>query len=199
MPPPDADAACHDLLVRLAGRIPDELLWRLREWLALSARTAVAGMLPRSLLRSRVGLDDDERALLATAIDGWGGSRRLLDAVPPLAVCSSDETAPGFRPAPVEFDVAGLTLLGIVRGHPGCRELARAQRLDGDRGRDVVLVRGGERPWALAGTLGRVLRAHGERTPRVEVLTAGPPTPYHRAALVAAASMWRADREPAGV
>src|SRR6185436_14930829 len=28
-----ADAACHDLLVRLAGRLPDRLLWRLREWL----------------------------------------------------------------------------------------------------------------------------------------------------------------------
>ena len=41
-----ADAACHDLLVRLAGRLPDRLLWRLREWLATGGHTAVAATAP---------------------------------------------------------------------------------------------------------------------------------------------------------
>jgi len=50
-----ADAACHDLLVRLAGRLPDRLLWRLREWLATGGHAAVAALLPRALLRHRVG------------------------------------------------------------------------------------------------------------------------------------------------
>ena len=75
------DAACHDLLVRLAGRLPDRLLWRLREWLATGAHAAVAALLPRALLRHRVGLTDAERDLLETAVAEHGASRRVLDAV----------------------------------------------------------------------------------------------------------------------
>ena len=78
------DAACHDLLVRLAGRLPDRLLWRLREWLATGAHTAVAATLPRALLRHRVGLTDAERDLLETAltlaVDDRPAARRALQA-----------------------------------------------------------------------------------------------------------------------
>ena len=63
-------AACHELLVRLAGRLPDRLLWRLREWLAAGAHAAVAALLPRALLRNRVGLTDEERDLLEAAVAG---------------------------------------------------------------------------------------------------------------------------------
>jgi hypothetical protein len=194
-----ADAACHDLLVRLAGRLPDELLWRLRDWLAVGARPAVGGMLPRALLRGRVGLTDAERALLARAVDGWGGSTRLIDAVLPAPVL--EDGVPRFRAAPEALDPAGLTLLGIVRGHPGCRGLARAWRLDGRREQAVMLVCGGDRPWVLTGVLQRVLRAHGDRNPCVEVLGADDhgPAPYHRAALAAATPLWRPDRAPVGV
>ena len=73
-------AACHELLVRLAGRLPDRLLWRLREWLAAGAHAAVAALLPRALLRHRVGLTDAERDLLEAAVAGRA-PRKLLDAV----------------------------------------------------------------------------------------------------------------------
>ena len=50
-----------------------------------------------------------------------------------------------------------------------------------------------DRPWALAGTLARLLRAHGEPTPCVEVLPEGE-TPafdaYHRAALADSTLLW---------
>ena len=57
----------------------------------------------------------------------------------------------------------------------------------------VVLVRGGDRPWVLTGTLQRLLRAHGDRTPCVEVLPAhGEPSVYHQAAIIASTQLWRA-------
>ncbi|HVL84238.1 MAG TPA: hypothetical protein VM367_08160 [Pseudonocardia sp.] len=190
-----ADAAGHELLVRLAGRLPDELLWRLRDWLAAGAGPVVAGMLPRALLRGRVGLTREELDLLGEAVDGWGGPRRLLDALLPGG---PDEREHRFGAGLEPLDAAALSVLGIVRGHPGCRRLARAVRLDGDRDQTVVLVRGGDRPWLLTGTLQRVLRAHGERTPCVEVLLGEPATTYHRAALAAATPLWQRDRAARG-
>lgn len=162
-----ADAVGHELLLRLAGRLPDELHWRLRDWLAAGARPVVAEMLPRVLLRNRIGLTAEELDRLGEAVDGWGGSRRLLDAVSSGPVAEREHR---FRSGPEPLDAAALSVLGVVRGHPGCLRVARAVRLDGGRALEVVLVHGGERPWQLAGTLQRVLRAHGRRIPCVEVL-----------------------------
>jgi hypothetical protein len=187
------DAACHDLLVRLAGRLPDRLLWRLREWLATEAHTAVAATLPRALLRNRVGLTDAERDLLEAAVAGHGASRRVLDAV--LTVSVPDAPGAAFRPGPENPDLAALSLLAVARGDGGCVELRQAVRTDGRRQQRVVLVRAdGDRPWALAGTLARLLRAHGDPTPCVEVLPAEP-SAYHRAALAGSTLLWRRSPE----
>ena len=194
-----ADAACHDLLIRLAGRLPDRLVWRLREWLATGAHAAVAAMLPRALLRHRVGLTDAERDLLEAAVAG-SGSRRVLDAV--AALPAADAPRAAFRPGPAEPDAAALSLLAVARGDGGCVELRQALRTDGRRERRVLLVRAdGDRPWALAGTLGRLLRAHGEPAPCVEVLPvdvltvshppAHYPPAYHRAAFAGSTPLWR--------
>ncbi|HXV92788.1 MAG TPA: hypothetical protein VD813_05785, partial [Pseudonocardia sp.] len=78
--------ACHALLLRLAGRLPDTLLWRLRDWLAAEDVRAFAVMLPRALLRHRVGLTDAEQDILVEAVAERGAPRRLLDAVLPLPV-----------------------------------------------------------------------------------------------------------------
>jgi hypothetical protein len=182
-----AEHACHELLLRLAGRLPDELVWRLRDWLAVGAHDSLSAMLPRALLRHRVGLTDAERDLLVDAVSGWGASRRLLDSVLPAG--GADERAPEFHRGPGTPDIVALTVLAVVRGHPGCVDLRQAWRADG--GRRVVLVTGAEHPWRLAGTLQRVLRAQGEHTPRVEVIThSGEPSAYHRAALAASAPLW---------
>jgi hypothetical protein len=183
-----ADAACHDLLVRLAGRLPDRLLWRLREWLATGAHASVAATLPRALLRHRVGLTDGERDLLDAAVAGHGASARVLDAI--LTLTDSDEPDPRFRPDP-DLDTAALSLLAVARGDSGCVEVRQAVRTGGRRPQRVVLVRAaGARPWALVATLGRLLRAHGDPTPCVEVLPAGEPPAYHRAALAGSAQLW---------
>jgi len=191
-----AEAACHDLLVRLAGRLPDEVLWRMRDWLAADGRAALGAMLPRELLRHRVGLTDDEQDLLLAAVGGWGASRRMLDAVLPLVV--PEESTAVFGPAD-DVDQAALSVLAVVRGHPGCVELRQAWRHgdgrgpgSGQRQQRVVLVLGAERPWTLTGTLQRILRAHGDRTPCVEVLPPhGEPPIYHGAAIITSVSLWR--------
>jgi hypothetical protein len=183
-----ATRACHDLLVELAGRLPDELLWRLRDWLAADAGPAdtVSLLLPRELMRNRIGLTDHERDLLSEAAGGWGPARRLLDAV--LPPHGPAEPSFAFTADPDPTDAAMLSVLAVVRDHPGCTELSVARR-DGQR---VVLVRGGDRPWRLAATLQRLLRAHGDRTPCVEVLPDGTEPAYHRAAAAAAVPVWTA-------
>lgn len=138
------DAAAHELLVRLAGRLPDRLLWRLREWLATGAEAVVAATLPRALLRHRVGLTDAERDLLEIAVAGRGAPRRVLDAILTLTV--ADEPEPSFRAAP-DLDAAALSLLAVARGEHACAEVRQASRSDGRRTRRVVLVRA-----ALAGS-----------------------------------------------
>jgi hypothetical protein len=190
-----ADQACHDILVRLAGRLPDELLWRLRDWLAAGSSAALSAMLPRELLRHRVGLTDDERDLLAAAVGEWGASHRLLDAV--LPAHAPDELTVAFWSDADSLDEAALSVLAVVRGHPGCVELRQGWRVAdargaGRRAQRIVLVLGAERPWALTGTLQRVLRAHGDRTPCVEVLPPhGEPPAYHQAAIIGSAPLWR--------
>ncbi|MGQ0577215.1 MAG: hypothetical protein ACT4RN_23880 [Pseudonocardia sp.] len=182
--------ACHDLLVGLAGRLPDELLWRLRDWLAAEAATGsgapetVSLLLPRELMRNRIGLTDHERDLLSEAAGGWGPARRLLDAVLPVHVPAEPPFT--FAADPEPLDAAALSVLAVVRDHPGCVELSTVLRSGGGGEQRVVLVRGGDSPWRLAATLQRVLRAHGDHTPCVEVLTGGIDSPYHRAAASAA-------------
>jgi hypothetical protein len=177
------DTACHELLLRLAGRLPDELLWRMRDWLADNGREVLGATLPRELLRHRVRLTDAERDLLETAV---GAAHPLLDAVLPAQEPPQPRVA--FRPGDGAVDTPALAVLAVVRGHPGCVELRQCWR-DGQR---VVLVLGAERPWELAGTLQRVLRAHGDRTPCVEVLPPhGKRYPYHQAAIIESRPLWR--------
>jgi hypothetical protein len=179
----NADAACHELLLRLAGRLPDELLWRMRDWLADDGREVLGSTLPRELLRHRVGITDPERELLETAV---GSAHPLLDAVLPAP--EPPPTRAAFQPGDGAVDTAALAVLAVVRGHPGCVEARQSWR-DSQR---IVLVIGGERPWALAGTLQRVMRAHGDRTPCVEVLPPhGERSSYHEAAIIGSRSLWR--------
>jgi hypothetical protein len=184
------EQAGHELLLALAGRLPDGVLWRLRDWLASGATAPVGAVLARELLRGRIAITDAERDLLAASAGRWGAPARLLDAVLPLD--APPATAAAFRPAP-DVDTAALSALAVVRGHAGAADLLQAVRTGPGPEQRVLLVRGAATPWTLTGTLQRVLRAHGDRTPCVEVLPAhGEPSAYHRAAIIGAASLWTA-------
>ncbi|MEJ2869563.1 hypothetical protein WCD74_17435 [Actinomycetospora sp. OC33-EN08] len=181
--------ACHDLLVALAGRVPDRALWRLRDWLAAGADVALRTAVPRTLLRHRVGVTDTERALLREAVAAWRGSPRLVDAV--LHAESVPEPTRSFgEPGVGAWDAADLVLRAVVPAAGDVGEVRRAWRTGGGR---VVLVSAAGDLAALTGVVQRALRAHGEADPCVEVIGAGTPvTGYHRAALAGSDVLWRA-------
>lgn len=185
-----AEQACHELLLRLADRLPDDLLWRLRDWLAAGAHASLAATLPRELLRNRIGLSDAESDLLLGSVGEWAAARRLLDSV--LPSMAHDQSTAVFQPGDGPVDAAALCLVAVVRDHPGTTELRQAWRA-GPRGpQRVVLVQGGVEPWLLTGTMQRLLRAHGDRTPCVEVLPPhGDPSAYHQAAIIGSVPLWR--------
>lgn len=189
-----AEQSGHELLVALAGRLPDDVLWRLRDWLAAGAHAPLGAVLARELLRQRIGLTDAERDLLVASAGAWGASRRLLEAVRPLDHAPGTDAA--FHSGGGLVDTAALSVLGVVRGHPGCVELRQSFRLGPGAEQRVVVVHGGERPWTLTGTLQRVLRAHGDRTPCVEVLPAhGEPPAYHQAVIIGSGLLWQSARD----
>lgn len=200
----EQERACHDLLVRLAGRLPDKLVWRLRDWLSAGAHPTLARTLPKALLRHRIGITDAERDLLEACLPHWGAAQRSLDAV--LPVNDLPESRHTFRadldPGELCADISGvsgwrdsidLALVAVLRTYPGAKELRRSWRMDHPRPRRVVLAHVTDNLPALTGTLQRLLRAHGDLTPCVEVVS--PPLalpPYHRAALRDSSSLWRA-------
>ncbi|ANY06896.1 hypothetical protein [Pseudonocardia sp. HH130630-07] len=180
--------AAHDLLLRLAGRLPDELLWRLRDWVAGGADESVGALLPRALLRHRTGVTDEERALLAEVVPAGSASRRLVGAVPSCEVPAPPSFGPG------EPDLAAWSATSVVRDEAD--ELRVAVRDDGAR---VLLVRAHDRPHLLTAALQRLLRVHGEHVPRVEIWTGDrAPGPYHEAAYESAAPLWSRPPVPTG-
>lgn len=187
-------AAGHELLVRLAGRLPDDVLWRLRDWLAAGAITSVSSVLPRALLRHRLGITDDERDLLWRCVDERSPSRRLVDTVLPLP--ELDDPGVAFSAGSATHDLAAMSAAAVVAGHPGTGELRLTWR--GPRGEQrVLVVLGADRAWELTGTLQRLLRVHGDRTPCVEVLPLEMGVPgYHQAAVVGSTVLWAADAAP---
>lgn len=206
-----ADRACHDLLVRLAGRLPDRLVWRLRDWLAAGAYTALVRALPKALLRHRIGLTDAERELMEACLPLWGAPRRSLDAV--LPAVEAPETKANFRaelnpgepctdlPGPGAWrDSVDMMLAAVVRGHPGAKELRRSWRMDDGKPQRVVLAHVTTDLATLTGTLQRMLRAHGDLTPCVEVVAPPLALPtYHRLALRESVSLWRTpERDQSG-
>jgi hypothetical protein len=143
-----ADQACHDLLVRLAGRLPDDLLWRMRDWLADSGRSALSATLPRELLRHRVGLTDDERDMLGAAVGEWGASRRLLDAV--LPAHAPDDLLVAFE-APDGPDQAALSVAHRRSRQAACRHRVRRRTAVGSHRNPSARAAGTGRPHTVCG------------------------------------------------
>ena len=191
--PGGVERACHDLLVALAGRLPDRPLWRLRDWLAADAVAALRTAVPRTLLRHRVGVTETERALLREAVTGWHGPVRLVDAV--LHADDAPEPVATFaEPGRSGWDAPDLVLRALLPTVGEVGEVRRAWRTGapGEPVRVVLVSAAGDLP-ALTGAVQRALRAHGGTVPGVEVIGAGTvTTSYHRAALAASDVLWRA-------
>src|SRR5581483_2365531 len=120
-----AESACHELLLRLAGRLPDRQLWRFRDWLGVGALPELSQALPLTLLRERIGLTSVELGLVDTALRGQGADIGLLSSVreidEPPAVDYSFSAEP-----PVRFslgDQLAVLLGAVLRGRSSVGEV----------------------------------------------------------------------------
>ncbi|SFT02802.1 hypothetical protein [Saccharopolyspora flava] len=197
----ETDLLCHELLLRLAGRLPDRHLWRYRDWLAGGAAEVVARLLPGTLVREHIALDDDEHRLLADALLPLGADPAMVNAVLPAVV----DTTPHYSfttesPAENIGDSAVLVLGATLRGRPGVREVRNTwRRRDAGPAKLVVLVSASSDQVELTGEIQRVLRALGDSAPCVEVVPKDlEPTPYHRMAIEESALVCAGAEEFAG-
>lgn len=191
----DASASCHELLLRLAGRLPDRQLWRFRDWLAADALDALAGTLPLTLLRERVPLTAAEFVLLNAAVLDAGADPGQLNAV--AWVDEIAELGYTFTPESPEWvsmgDSVAVVLGAVLHGRPEVVDVRgswRRHRSEAGSATRIVLVTA-TADWArLTGELQRVLRALGTYEPGVEVMPDGIDLPpYHEAALAASEPM----------
>jgi hypothetical protein len=193
-----AELACHELLLSLAGRLPDRQLWRFRDWLAAGALSELSHVLPLTLLRERIGLLDDEFRLLDAALRPHGADVGLLSSIrelyelPEVGYVFHEHDSDNVGRNSLGDQLAVL-LAALLRGRPAVGEVRatwRRPRHPSGRGvvevRRVLLVTATAGHAALTGELQRVQRAVGESDPCVEVLPVGyVPLPYHRAAQAA--------------
>jgi hypothetical protein len=206
-----AESACHELLLRLAGRLPDRQLWRFRDWLAAGALPELSHVLPLTLLRERIGLIDEEFRLVDTALRAHGADIGMVSSVrelyelpePDHTFAEHDPDAPGRNSL---GDQLAVLLAALLRGRPAVGEVRatwrRSRQPAGQNGIEVtrvLLVTATADHAGLTGELQRVQRAIGEPDPCVEVLPAGfTPTPYHRAAFAASELLCMGAEDPYG-
>lgn len=186
----DTEWACHELLLRLAGRLPDDILWRFRDWAATDAVVVLARALPRALLHDRIGLTDLEMNLLADAVLSNGADRAMLSSVEGVDELSESRyTFTAESPDRVSMGDSATAVLGAtLRGRQGVGEVRSSWRQGGGDqvARRIVLIAATAGHARLTGEVQRVLRALGEHDPCVEVVPLGMELPpYHQAALAA--------------
>lgn len=187
-----AELDCHELLLRLAGRLPDAQLWRFRDWLASGAQVVLARSLPASLLQHRIALSEREHRLLSDSLIPFGADRAALAALTVIDEVgrSGAKFSLDHPEVPSGSDAVAVVLAASLRSRAGVREVRctwrRGQR-PGEPSKRVILVTASADLAGLTGEVQRVLRALGEHEPCVEVLPSGMELPdYHHAAWEAA-------------
>ncbi|WP_033292964.1 hypothetical protein [Amycolatopsis jejuensis] len=187
---PDIEQSLHELLLRLAGRTPDQLLWRFRDWLGEGAMGTLARTLPRSLLKHRIDLDQSEYRLLVAGLIPHGADWHQVSST--LGVDDVTETRYTFTQSAPEWvnsvDSVSVLLHATLRGRADVGEVRQSWRHLGAAGeggaKRVLLVTATAGQPRLTGELQRVLRVMGDEEPSVEVIPPRFDLPgYHRAAL----------------
>lgn len=222
-PPSGTDlSAWHELMLRLAGRLPDDLISAARAWLADGGAADAAQSITFALAVDQMPVRRGDADLIAAELRGAGEDTTLVDALE-----RSDDPddwlahwrfvpAPPWEPEPAdqpidltqEPDLADPTELELARAcsvEPRLTSLWRSWRLPPEESgtpdpRRVFVARaeeatdGGELV-AITARLQEQLDTLGERDPQVEVLAAGRTEPdYAARAVRRAALVWA--REP---
>ncbi|CNE56625.1 Uncharacterised protein [Mycobacterium tuberculosis] len=195
------------MLLRLAGRLPDEVLAEERHWLAIGRLDYIGRTIPVAATTLGVPLTDADLAVLRDLRD-----RYRLDGAA-LASVGRQEGEPDtpyrFVPAPLgrpdtdtggsahAVDALDRAVIDAVATEHGTVELVRSYRYHRDLPvmppKRVYLVRTdpGVEPYLLTLDLQAVMARHGEPDPQAEVYAADAELPpYHREALDAGAPLW---------
>jgi hypothetical protein len=200
-------ASLHQVLLRVAGWVPDEAVTLARTWCADGRAVDVAELVVHAAVSGRVPmLPEDvrllESVLLADARDVGYAARihRVARLGPPCVAFAGDQGAAAGGPDQGEaVDAAVVEAIGRAPS----RAVWRAWRLPGTPTpwpppRRVFLVQVDAEPDRLAGLAARaqaVLEGAGEPAPQVEVFVdADRLPPYQGAALSSATLLW----SPAG-
>ncbi|WP_020669675.1 hypothetical protein [Amycolatopsis nigrescens] len=187
---PDIELACHELLLRLAGRLPDRLLWRFRDWLGEGAMSTLARTLPRSLLKHSIDLDQPEYRLLVAGLVPHGADWHQVSST--LGVDDITQTGYTFTRSAPEWvnsvDSVSVLIHATLRGRPDVGEVRESWRHGGVSGereaKRVLLITALSSMPRLTGELQRVMRVLGDEEPSVEVMPPRFELPgYHQAAL----------------
>lgn len=188
----------HEMLLRVAGWMPDDVLCRARGSLAAGRCAEVADLLVFTGRRCPLPLDDGDLDSLEELLIPAGGAAADWEPVAPGSTSvwrfSADLDADGLR--------GGRVLLAEVSRTPGVRGLWAAVRLPvgevmcpGPRVVYVVEVDddgdAGVEPADLAGRFQTALAGAGERDPQVEVVSMHGVRPaYQRAAQEDGRLLW---------
>ncbi|WP_216213580.1 hypothetical protein [Amycolatopsis aidingensis] len=190
---PDIEQSCHELLLRLAGRLPDQVLWRFRDWLGEGAMGTLARTLPKSLLKHNVDLEQPEYRLLVAGVIPHGADWHQVSST--LGVDDVTENRYTFTSGAPDWvnsvDSVSMLVHATLRGRPDVGEVRESWRHGGAtegagerEPKRVLLVTALSGVTRLTGELQRVLRVLGDEAPSVEVLPQRLELPdYHRAAL----------------
>jgi len=209
----EAKVAFHHLLLRLAGKVPDDLVARARAWLAEDRTNDAARAVAFGVLSQGVPLVEDDVALLEEMLEGSGADPAPLsniqiaeyDPVPPFAFGAGPPDAPPpARPGDAPLDDVDTAAVAAMAEEPGLRGLWRAWRypVDGSPwppARKVYLVEADEDVdlVALTGRLQQRLTRVGEAQPQVETYPVDAELPtYQRLAMAYGSLLWAGTPEP---
>jgi hypothetical protein len=210
---PDRATACHEMLLRLAGWVPDDLMTQSRDWLAHGELSAVAHSLASVIISQYVVLAEPDTALLSALlseanIDPAGLAQLTLgdfDPFPCYAFAPEVplELRPGAAAQAPGAETVDQAAAEAVAAEPSARGVWRAWRFPSNgapwpppRRVFVVEVRALD-DLGVAVRIQERLAAAGEVDPQVEVYQSGHQIPaYQQFARSGGELLWAAADDP---
>lgn len=206
-------ATFHGLLLRLAGKAPDDLITQTRNWLAEGRDADAARAVTFAVLAQGIPLLDADITLLGELLEAAGADSAVLAQVP---LARFDPAPPyGFGPTPPDVpppprpdeaptDEVDRAAVAAAAEGAGVHGLWRAWRYPADespwpRPRRIYLVEADEDVdlVEISARLAGRLAAAGERDPQVEAYPVGAELPtYQRLARAYAGLIWASTPTP---
>jgi hypothetical protein len=203
----------HGLLLRLAGRAPDDLITQSRNWLADGREADAARAITFAVLAQGIPLAEADVTLLSELLEAAGADSAVLsqvrlarfDPAPPYGFGPTPPNVPSPpRPDEAPTDEVDQAAVAAAADGPGVRGLWRAWRYPADdspwpRPRRIYLLEADKDVdlVEISARLAGQLAAAGERDPQVEAYPVGAELPtYQRLARAYAGLIWASTPSP---